>query len=350
MESQEASPPPSLPLAPEAAEPVAPSTLSFEDLVARVSPTVVQIETARSRGTGFFVRPNTIITNAHVIGSDISVRVRKPTGDVVNASVEAVAQDLDLAVLRIATLQPGQAFASLGSVASVRTGQEVMAIGSAMGVLQNTVTRGIVSGVRQTGAVTLVQTDAAINPGNSGGPLVDRSGQVIGITTMGVPTAQGISFAVAVDHAAELLTGRHASSAANTPLMSLNQALSASGTQSETDAARSQAARTFEQTLAEQASRADALEDDWRRFRVSCYEGRVAGSFVREWLAVLDTRAMQGAVAPSCGSAFEAIREQARSIRQAVVAAEETARRGDVYPGTRRDLLKKYRLAADGTR
>ena len=66
-----------------------------------------------------------------------------------------------------------------------------MAIGSALGVLQNTVTRGIVSGVRQAGSVTLIQTDAAINPGNSGGPLVDRAGNVIGINTMGVAASAG---------------------------------------------------------------------------------------------------------------------------------------------------------------
>ncbi len=69
--------------------------------------------------------------------------------------------------------------------------------------LQNTVTRGIVSAVRQVGPVTLVQTDAAVNPGNSGGPVLDREGMVIGIATMAVKAGlgQGLSFAVAIDHA-----------------------------------------------------------------------------------------------------------------------------------------------------
>ena len=57
-----------------------------------------------------------------------------------------------------------------------RVRQEVIAVGSALGVLSNTVTRGIVSAIREVGTVTLIQTDAAINPGNSGGPLVDRNG------------------------------------------------------------------------------------------------------------------------------------------------------------------------------
>ena len=88
-----------------------------------------------------------------------------------------------------------------------RVGQEVIAIGSALGVLSNTVTRGIVSAVRQVGAVTLVQTDAAINPGNSGGPLLDRQGMVIGVNSMTVGQAggEGVAFAVAIDHVTQLL-------------------------------------------------------------------------------------------------------------------------------------------------
>ena len=88
----------------------------------------------------------------------------------------------------------------LGQVASVRTGQEVIAIGSALG-LQNTVTRGIVSARRQAGRVVLLQTDAAINRGNSGGPLLDRNGVVLGVTTLKMGgQAEGLGFAVAADH------------------------------------------------------------------------------------------------------------------------------------------------------
>ena len=143
------------------------------------------------------------------------------------ARVDTVARDLDLALLKLSTPPADQPIASLGSAAGVRSGQEVVAIGSALGVLQNTVTRGIVSGVRQAGSVTLIQTDAAINPGNSGGPLVDRAGNVIGINTMGVAEAQGISFAVSVDHVRELLSGQHTSRTSATPASSLNQTLNA---------------------------------------------------------------------------------------------------------------------------
>ena len=79
-------------------------------------------------------------------------------------------------------------------------------------MLSNTVTRGIVSAIRDVGTVTLIQTDAAINPGNSGGPLVDRNGVVIGINSLAVAAreGQGIGFAVAIDHATPLLNGQGA--------------------------------------------------------------------------------------------------------------------------------------------
>jgi S1-C subfamily serine protease len=86
----------------------------------------------------------------------------------------------------------------------------VVAIGSALGVLQNTVTRGILSAVLTDGGVTLIQTDAAINPGNSGGPLLDRNGQVVGVNTLKLGAAASIGFAVAADHVRAIVEGRHA--------------------------------------------------------------------------------------------------------------------------------------------
>jgi S1-C subfamily serine protease len=334
--------PDSLPPDPPPAPPDAP--LSIEDLVARVSPAVVIVETSIGRGSGFFVRPDTIVTNAHVAGSDLTVRIRRAAGDTSTARVEMVARDLDLAILKLSSPQADQRTVSLGATHDIRTGQEVVAIGSALGVLQNSVTRGIVSGVRQAGAITLIQTDAAINPGNSGGPLMDRSGNVIGINTMGVTTAQGISFAVAIDHAQELLAGRHTASTSGTPALSLNQTLNSRPPGPDTDMAREQATRTYEQAIAQLARRADALDDYWRRFRASCYRGAISGGFDREWLAIFDSRAMQGTVASGCTGSFADTRAQANLVRDGVVAAEEAARRTDVYPGTRREILRKYRL------
>ena len=94
-------------------------------------------------------------------------------------------------------------------------------------MLSNTVTRGIVSAIRDVGPVTLIQTDAAINPGNSGGPLVDRNGVVIGINSLAVAAreGQGMAFAVAIDHARPLLSGQGSTADAQTPLTALNQAM-----------------------------------------------------------------------------------------------------------------------------
>src|SRR5262249_57188890 len=131
--------------------------------------------------------------------------------------------------------------------------------------------RGIVSAVRQVGAVTLVQTDAAINPGNSGGPLLDRSGEVIGITTMGMRSsvAQGLSFAVAIDHASALLAGKRPTAANNTPLANLNDAMKAPRTPSESDGVRMQATRGYEQGLQQISRRAGRLAGHWGRLNRS---------------------------------------------------------------------------------
>ena len=259
------------------------------------------------------------------------------------ARVEATAPELDIAVLRIANPNPAQPTLRMGSGNRARAGQEVIALGTPLG-LQNTVTRGIVSAVRRVGTVTLVQTDAAVNPGNSGGPLLDRSGDVIGIATLGVRSAQGLSFAVAIDHAKDLLEGRRHPETTGTPLSGLSAAMTGRPPATESETQRDQAARALEQAVGQLARQADTLDEQWRGFLQSCYAGRVAGSFDRGWFALWDPRAMQGAVAPGCSAAFTDIRRIADGIHAGVSAAEEAARRADVYPGTRRDTFHRYRL------
>jgi len=325
---------------------------SLEELISRVQPAVVRIETASAIGTGFFVRPDTILTNAHVVESNLTVTIRRTTGTTSVARVEQTAPDLDLAVLKVTGASTDQPTIPLGSGAGARPGQEVVAIGSPLG-LQNTVTRGIVSAVRDMGGVTLVQTDAAINPGNSGGPLVDRSGTAIGINSLGVRSqvAQGLSFAIAIEHAADLLAGRrHEASSSATPLARLTQTLQDSGSTGagEADARRDRAARAFEQAMAVEGQKADALDDYWSRFRTSCYQGTISAAFDRSWFAVFDARAMPGAVAPGCSTAFDEIRQRAAAIRDDVRALDERARQADVYPGTRRDVRRRYRLDYPG--
>ncbi len=329
------------PTAVVAAAPGVDAPLPLEDLVARVAPAVVTIETSTARGSGFFVQPDTIVTNAHVAGSEVSVRIRRASGDVRTARVERVAADIDVAILKLDAPLADQVVLPLGAVSRVRSGQEVIAIGSPLGVLSNSVTRGIVSAVRKTGDLTLIQHDAAINPGNSGGPLLDRSGTVIGINTAGNRNSPGILWAVAIDHARELLAGPRLATRTNTAIEALNEAESGV---SQTERNRGLAAGRLDRALATMARRANDLDEDWRRFKRSCYEGIISGSFSHEWFSLFDPSAMKGAVSPGCSAAFSDIRTEAFTIRNTVQALEEAARHEDVYPGTRRELRQKYHL------
>ena len=197
---------------------------SIEDVVSAALPAVASIDTGTARGSGFFVRPDLVVTNAHVVEGQTSVQLQAG-GVKYTARVMTVSTGYDLAVLQVFNANPNQVTLRLGTAASARAGEEVIAIGYALGALSNTVTRGIVSAIRQAGNVTLIQTDAAINPGNSGGPLLDRSGQVIGINSMGAG-GQGLGFAIAIDHAKQLLAGQSMPASSTTPLAGLNQAMS----------------------------------------------------------------------------------------------------------------------------
>ena len=327
--------------------PAAPAGL--EDVISRAMPAVVRVETASGFGSGFFIAPDTILTNVHVVGANSTVTIRLVDGKTLTARTQTTAPELDIAVLRIANPDADQATLRIDSSVQPRQGQDVIALGTPLG-LQNTVTRGIVSAVRTVGDLTLVQTDAAINPGNSGGPLLDRSGQVIGITTMAMRSsvAQGLGFAVAIAHAQALLAGKRSIDQRGTPLSTLNEAMSGRRIGGEADAARDRATRSFEQVITALARRADGLDERWRSFTRICYEGRIAPVAGRDWFALWEPRAMQGAVSPGCTSAFSDIQRVANDVRDAVVAAGETARQADVYPGTRREILQRYKLAYAG--
>ena len=167
------------PLAPVAPiAPVAPSApRSLEDVISRAIPAIVSIEAGQGRGSGFFAAPRTVITNRHVIQDNVSVTVRLSNGQTLPGRVETSSTEYDLAIVRVDSALPSQAMLPLGTVNDVRPGQEVIAIGLALGVFQNSVTRGIISAIRRADRTVMLQTDAAINPGNSGGPLLNRQGR-----------------------------------------------------------------------------------------------------------------------------------------------------------------------------
>ena len=140
-------------------------------------PSIVLVETTSGRGSAFFVQHDTLITNVHVVQQDSYVTLRRMDGSSVNARVHTRAPAFDIAVLKVAQGSASQPYLAMGTAQSLKAGQEVVVIGSALGTLQNSVSRGIVSGLRNSGGVTLVQSDAAANPGNSGGPMLDRNGR-----------------------------------------------------------------------------------------------------------------------------------------------------------------------------
>lgn len=179
----------------------------IEPAVVRIS---VEIEGSRDlgAGTGFVIdEGGAIVTNAHVIEGADSIEVTLADGRVLTAELLGSDPTRDLAVVQIETDAP-LAVAEIGSLDPVLVGDPVLAIGNALGLVGGpTVTTGIISALdrvvpTETARLTnIIQTDAAINPGNSGGPLVDRDGRVIGISTAIAGDAEGIGFAIDIEHA-----------------------------------------------------------------------------------------------------------------------------------------------------
>ena len=164
-------------------------------------------------GSGFIVDPSgLVLTNKHVVADPkAEYLVTLPNEDTYPAKVLARDPMNDVAVLKIEA--ENLPYLALGNSDGIDLGQSVLAIGTALGEFQNTVSCGIISGLsRFINAITdqeghsqrlrgLIQTDAAINPGNSGGPLVNLHGEVIGINAAIVFGAQNIGFAIPINKA-----------------------------------------------------------------------------------------------------------------------------------------------------
>lgn len=197
-----------------------PPTPSLPEVAARVSPAVVTVVSAQNHdpqgtlaepkvlGSGIVVDPRGyIVTNFHVVETMQALDVTLPNGLQVEAKLLEGDRYHDLALVKVE--QKDLTVATWGDSSTVRPGQMVLAIGSALGDFPNTVTLGVVSAVNRSLRVEedvvingLIQTDAAINRGNSGGPLVNLQGEIIGINTFIIRgtadnnLAEGIGFAI----------------------------------------------------------------------------------------------------------------------------------------------------------
>ena len=269
-------------------------------MVDRVMPAVVLIETTTGRGSGFFVRHDTLITNVHVVQNDSYVTLRRMDGSTVNARVESRAPAFDIAILKVATPLSSQAIIPMGSAHSLKPGQEIIVIGSALGTLQNSVSRGIVSGLRTAGGATLVQTDAATNPGNSGGPMLDRDGAVIGITTMGYKNAEGLNFGVAIDHARDLLEGRQTNVGTERGLTDIQS----QSRGSESDRRQQQGDEQLRARIGQLAQAAADIDSGWKRYRDQCFKSPIPGNYDRGWFAMLAPGGMPKDAGGGCTSYY----------------------------------------------
>lgn len=161
-------------------------------------------------GSGFLISPDgLIVTNKHVVADkSADYAVYLSNGKKYTATVLARDSVLDVALVKITA--SGLPYLSLGNSGSLKLGQSVIAIGNALGQFQNTISVGVVSGLSRSitagdgGGMSealdhVIQTDAAINPGNSGGPLLDLSGNVIGVNTAIVQGSQNIGFALPIN-------------------------------------------------------------------------------------------------------------------------------------------------------
>ncbi|MEZ2251172.1 S1C family serine protease [Microcoleus sp.] len=215
-------------------------TGNFSDLVEQVLPSVVSVyvmdwDTGEeiSSGSGFFVTPDTIVTNYHVVEDiadedyfyeeDEVEQVLVETNDGKLRMAEVIftgnaEEDLALLLITGFVLDPKtgeqvespEEYPPLELCFDVKVGDRVIAVGNPLGQLAAAVSQGIISGIREPeeyeegeddeddmAEVKVLETDASINPGNSGGPLINMAGQVVGVNTWGLEDADSFNLAIA---------------------------------------------------------------------------------------------------------------------------------------------------------
>jgi serine protease Do len=191
-----------------------PERITTAEAAELYAPSVVVVKTAAGLGSGFFInKAGYLITNFHVIAGEKKISVTQFLQEnsilrrVVHKDVDIVATAPfhDLAVLKLKDFDTEITPVIFAPSEELGVGETVFAIGNPLG-LERTVTEGVLSQThRNFGGILYLQVDAPVNPGNSGGPLFNARGQVIGIINMGVPSMEGLNFAIPARHATYIL-------------------------------------------------------------------------------------------------------------------------------------------------
>lgn len=196
--------------------------MAGEDIYKKVNPSVVSVISTTAEGTGsgsgvIMSKDGYIITNNHVVDGAQSVSVQLSDGASLDAEIIGTDEQTDLAVIKVTPTSDLTA-AEFGDSDELEPGEYAYAIGSPGGVqFANTITGGRISAINRDLTVndrvmTLIQTDASINNGNSGGALINKYGQVVGITSaklsgnaFGSATVEGMGFAIPINTAKDIV-------------------------------------------------------------------------------------------------------------------------------------------------
>ncbi len=171
----------------------------WAEIVARARPAVVVIQTDEGLASGFIIKSDGIIvTNHHVVANSKAMAVKLPSGEVYR-NVYLLSSDpiTDLAFLKIEAVDLPTI--PLGNSNNVQLGDEVLLVGTPQG-LEQTVSNGLISGIRIDNDVRVLQTSAAASPGSSGGPLLNRRGEAVGVMSFKIVNGENLNFTIPINY------------------------------------------------------------------------------------------------------------------------------------------------------
>jgi hypothetical protein len=223
-----------------------------------VNSTVTIVTDAETFGSGFYVAPNVVATNYHVVEGATKAKcmLTNTTTEVNVTGYVAIDKNADLILLKVTGKPKTPLKLAHGKVT---TGQVIYAVGAPQG-MEGTISDGIVSAVRTLKKLKLIQITAPISRGSSGGPIVNRLGEVMGIATLSHSSGQNLNFAVSYTHL-QTLMGRM--KATPTPLVRLARQHSSQASSANTEPARSKVLKLRTTAVAARHKTSESRWGDW---------------------------------------------------------------------------------------